>query len=170
LHVQPFGWRPLPRSKWSGTTSTAFVGEVPSTDGGDLQQSRTSASSAIKAPFPIWAVEFKWPFFVLASRVRPTFLKHWPDIAAARAAMVGGVIGLAIPYLFWDGFFAPSVLIRRTAVKACSPSSCSGLPAACSLAWGCGWVPCCSSRLGHVLSPTQCCPKSEPSVLICWGK
>jgi|HubBroStandDraft_4_1064222.scaffolds.fasta_scaffold315366_1 hypothetical protein len=61
--------------------------------------------------FPIWAAVINWPFLVLASRVRRTFLKHWPDVAAARAAMAGGLIGLSILYLFWDGFFAPSVLI-----------------------------------------------------------
>jgi hypothetical protein len=61
--------------------------------------------------FPVWAVEFGWPFFVLAARVKRTFLKYWPDAAEGRAALLGGLIGLAIPYVYWDGFLAPSVLI-----------------------------------------------------------
>jgi hypothetical protein len=60
---------------------------------------------------PLWAVEFNWPFFVLAARVRRTFLKYLPDAAEARAALAGGLVGLAIAYAYWDGFLAPSLLI-----------------------------------------------------------
>ena len=46
------------------------------------------------------AVEINWPFFVLAARVKHTFLKHWPDANAAQAAMIGGLTGLLIPCVF----------------------------------------------------------------------
>jgi hypothetical protein len=54
---------------------------------------------------------FNWPFFLLAARVRRTFLRHWPDVEAARAALLWGLILLSLPYLFWDGFLAPSLII-----------------------------------------------------------
>jgi hypothetical protein len=60
---------------------------------------------------PPWVLVFNWPFFVLAARVRRTFLRHWPDVEAARAALLGGLILLSLPYLFWDGFLAPSLII-----------------------------------------------------------
>jgi hypothetical protein len=60
--------------------------------------------------FALFVVVFNWPFFVLAARVKRTFLKHWPDAKAAQAAMIGGLTGLLIPYVFFYALL-PSELI-----------------------------------------------------------
>jgi hypothetical protein len=60
---------------------------------------------------PIFAVFFNWPFFLLAARVKRTFFKHWPDASAAQAAIIGGLIGLSIPYALYYGVLVPPEII-----------------------------------------------------------
>ena len=45
----------------------------------------------------VLAIEINWPYFVLAASVRRIVLKHWPNAIIARAAMIGGLMGLVIP-------------------------------------------------------------------------
>jgi len=98
---------------------------------------------------PLWAIEFNWPFFVLAARVRRIFLKHWPDVAAGRAALIGGAIGLSIPYIFWDGFLSPSVLIPL--VQETSPDRGQGLLAVLLIWPASGLLAYFGLRIGPVL-------------------
>ena len=97
----------------------------------------------------LWAVEFNWPFFVLAARVRRIFLRHWPDAAAGRAALIGGTIGLSIPYIFWDGFLSPSLLIPL--VQETSPDRGQGLLAVLLIWPASGLLAYFGLRIGPVL-------------------
>jgi hypothetical protein len=98
---------------------------------------------------PLWAVEFNWPFLVLAARVRRIFLKHWPDAAAGRAALIGGTIGLSIVYVFWDGFLSPSMLIPL--VQETSPDRGQGLLAVLLIWPASGLLAYFGLRIGPVL-------------------
>jgi hypothetical protein len=40
------------------------------------------------------------PFFILAACVKRIFVKHWPNAKAAHAAIIGGLLGLWIGYVF----------------------------------------------------------------------
>jgi hypothetical protein len=65
------------------------------------QEMRPLKSGDMIVSVLVFPVLFDWPFFVLAARVKRTFRKHWPDAMAAHAAIIGGLIGLSIPYLFF---------------------------------------------------------------------
>jgi hypothetical protein len=56
-------------------------------------------------------VLYNWPFFVLAARVKRTFVKYWPNDTAAKAAIIGGLIGLSMPYVLWWGVFVPPLTV-----------------------------------------------------------
>jgi len=97
----------------------------------------------------LWALEFNWPFFVLAARTRRIFLRHWPDVAAGRAALIGGTIGLSIAYVFWDGFLSPSVLIPL--VQETSPDRGESLLAVLLIWPASGLLAYFGLRIGPVL-------------------
>ena len=66
---------------------------------------------------PIMAVEFNWPFLVLAARIKRTVLKYWPDAKAAQAAIVGGLTGLLIPYVFLYVLLPVDVISNRDVIR-----------------------------------------------------
>jgi hypothetical protein len=90
-----------------GATYLRLWGRAP----GEIRPFADSDLTFYLTLVPLWAVELNWPFFVLAARVRRVFVKYSPDAAEARAALAGGLVGLAIAYVYWDGFLAPSLLV-----------------------------------------------------------
>jgi hypothetical protein len=49
--------------------------------------------------FSLFLLVWDWPFFVLAALAHRRILKLWPLIAAARSAIIGGLIGLLPLYV-----------------------------------------------------------------------
>lgn len=49
----------------------------------------------------LFAIICNWPFFVLAARVKHHVLRHWPHTKAGQEAIIGGLAGLLVPYLFY---------------------------------------------------------------------
>lgn len=62
----------------------------------------------------VFFVTLNWPFFVLAARVKRTFLKNSPDAMAAYAAIIGGLFGLSIPFVIFYAYFLVLILYRQT--------------------------------------------------------
>jgi hypothetical protein len=89
-----------------------------------------------------FAVVWNWPFFVLAARVKRTFVKHWPNVQAAHVAVIGGLIGLSIPYVFLYAVVSDELAAhdgRGPGVSLIGPLVCwavGGLLAYCGLRIG----------------------------------
>jgi hypothetical protein len=66
---------------------------------------------------PIEIVWANWPFFVLAACVKHTFRNHRSNVKAAHAAVMGGLIGLLTPYI-WFYATLPIASLYNTATVA----------------------------------------------------
>ena len=71
---------------------------------------------------PGLAVTCNWPFLVFAARVKRTVLKYWPDAKAVQAAIVGGLTGLLIPYVFLYVVLPVDVIANRDVIRGAGAS------------------------------------------------